>query len=167
MADIKQLCDSLREQVDATINPDNGLKSITGASTRLMFLSTIDAIEEAAKTGGGGGGGAEIVYVTTSQISAPLTEEQINANIAVWQKAKDAYDQNKTIPTIVFDLSSAFAALMGANMAYIVSPIQVMGGMDAETGESFGLAAFALDYMGKMYGVELAEDGIAVYQSMS
>ena len=166
MADITQMIADLRTMVNETINPENGLKSITGSSMNLAMNATIDAIEEAAKNGGGGGG-AEIVYATTSQISAPLTEEQINANIAVWQKAKDAYDQNKTIPTIVFDLSSAFAALMGDNMAYIVSPIQVMGGMDAETGESFGLAAFALDYMGKVYGVELAEDGIAVYQSMS
>lgn len=74
MADIKELCDSLREQVNATINPDNGLKSITGAATKLMFLNTIDAIEAAAQTGGGGS--AFVAYASLDE----LTAEQIDAN---------------------------------------------------------------------------------------
>ena len=76
MDDIKELCDSLREQVNATINPDNGLKSITGAATKLMFLNTIDAIEAAAQTGGGGGSSAFVAYASLDE----LTAEQIDAN---------------------------------------------------------------------------------------
>lgn len=165
MADIKQLCDSLREQVNATINPDNGLKSITGASTRLMFLNTIDAIEAAAQTGGGGGG-METIYATPAPETYPLTEEQVNANIAVWQKAKDAYGQGKTLPSVIVDLSSAYSAITNSNMAYVINPIQLMGSAD-ETGDVFGLAVFMRDYMDSIYVIELVSDGLATMQSMS
>mgnify|MGYP003289560562 CR=1 FL=1 len=161
MADITQMIADLREMVASSINPDNGLKSITGAATNLAFNAVIDAIDEAAKTGGGGGG-AEIVYATVSQESYPLTQEQITANIAVWQKAKNAYEQGRTIPQIVLDLSSSYSSLMGGNTAYVINPIQLIC---SENEVGFGLGAFAIDYMGKSLVFELGEDGIAFYQS--
>ena len=164
MADITQMIADLRGMVNDTINPDNGLKSITGSSMNLAMNALIDAIATAASTGGGGG--AEIVYATVSQESYPLTEPQIAANIAVWQKAKDAYEQGYTIPQIVIDLSSAYASIMGQNVAYVINPIQLMCA-EGENGEGFGLVAFAIDYMGKVATFELIEDGIAIYESMS
>ena len=164
MADITQMIADLRTMVNDTINPQNGLKSITGSSMNLAMNALIDAIATAASTGGGGG--AEIVYVTVSQDSYPLTQEQITANIAVWQKAKDAYEQGYTIPQIVIDLSSAYASIMGQNVSYVINPIQLMCA-EGENGEGFGLVAFAIDYMGKVATVELLEDGIAIYESMS
>ena len=165
MADITQMIADLRTMVNDTINPDNGLKSITGSAMNLAFNDVIDAIEEAAKNGGGGGG-AEVVYVTMSQESYPLTQEQITANIAVWQKAKDAYEQGLPMPQIVLDLSSTYASLTGQNFAYVINPIQLMGA-EGEIGEGFGLVAFSIDYMGQSAAIELGEDGIAAYQSMS
>lgn len=163
MADITQMIADLRTMVNDTINPDNGLKSITGAATNLAFNAVIDAIEEAASTGGGGG--AEIVYATMSQESYPLTEPQIAANIAVWQKAKDAYEQGKTLPSVIIDLSSAYSAASNSNMAYVINPIQLMG---QDTGVSgFGLAVTMRDYMDTILAVELTSDGIAIMQSMS
>lgn len=164
MADITQMIADLRTMVKDTINPDNGLKSITGAATNLAFNAVIDAIEEAASTGGGGG--AEIVYATMSQESYPLTEPQIAANIAVWQKAKDAYEQGKTLPSVIIDLSSAYSAISNSNMAYVINPIQLMGGQDTE-GLGFGLAVMMRDYMDTILAVELTSDGIAIMQSMS
>lgn len=164
MADITQMISDLRTMVNDTINPDNGLKSITGSSMNLAMNALIDAIATAASTGGGGS--AEIVYVTVSQDSYPLTQEQITANIAVWQKAKDAYEQGYTIPQIVIDLSSAYTSVMGQNVAYVINPIQLMCA-EGENGEGIGLVAFAIDYMGKVATVELLEDGIAIYESMS
>ena len=163
MADITQMIADLRGMVNDTINPDNGLKSITGSSMNLAMNALIDAIATAASTGGGGG--AEIVYATVSQDSNPLTQEQITANIAVWQKAKDAYEQGKTLPSVIIDLSSVYASLMGQNVAYVINPIQLMGA-EGENGEGFGLVAFAIDYMGKVAKVELIEDGTTIYESM-
>ena len=98
-------------------------------------------------TEGGGGGGAEVIYATPAAETYPLTESQIAANIAVWQKAKDAYEQGKTLPPVIIDLSSAYSAISNSNMAYVINPIQLIGGQD--TGElGFGLAVFAMDYMG-------------------
>lgn len=164
MADITQMIADLRTMVNDTINPDNGLKSITGSSMNLAMNALIDAIATAASTGGGGG--AEIVYATVSQDSYPLTQEQITANIAVWQKAKDAYEQGKTLPPVIIDLSSAYSAISQANMAYVINPIQLMGAAD-ETGEEFGLAVMMRDYMNSIYVIELVSDGLATMQSMS
>lgn len=159
MADITQMIADLRTMVASSINPDNGFKSITGAATNLAFNAVIDAIEEAAKTGGGGGGGAEIVYVTVSQESYPLTQEQITANIAVWQKAKDAYEQGLPIPQVVLDISSSYSSVMEGNISVVLNPFLLAG--KAETGEGFGLIAYTTDYMGEMLVFELGEDGIA------
>lgn len=161
MADIKQLCDSLREQVNATINPDNGLKSITGASTRLMFLNTIDAIEAAAQTGGGGG--METIYATPAPETYPLTEEQVNANIAVWQKAKDLYEQRLPLITFAIDMTSAYSDIAGAYTPVLYIPFWVMA---SENELGFGIGAFLTTMDGSKAVVELDNTGIAQLSQM-
>lgn len=165
MADITQMIADLREMVNDTINPENGLKSITGSSMNLAMTALIDAIAAAASTGGGGGG-AEVIYATVSAETYPLTESQIAANIAVWQKAKDAYEQGKTLPPVIIDLSSAYSAISNSNMAYVINPIQLMGSADG-TEDVFGLAVFMRDYMDSIYVIQMVSDGIATMQSMS
>ena len=161
MADIKQLCDSLREQVNATINPANGLKSITGASTRLMFLNTIDAIEAAAQTGGGGG--METIYATPAPETYPLTEEQVNANIAVWQKAKDLYEQRLPLITFAIDMTSVYSDIAGAYNPVLYIPFGVMAN---ENELGFGVDAFLTTMDGSKAVVELDNTGIAQLSQM-
>lgn len=108
MADITQMIADLREMVASSINPDNGLKSITGAATNLAFNAVIDAIEEAAKTGGGGGGATLKAYLTVDDQMNPIlpSETQMAANIKVLEGIRDAALAGADAPFFTIDIVS-------------------------------------------------------------
>lgn len=75
MADITTMISELREMVDASVNPNNGAKSITGQSVNLAMHAMINAIEEAAKTGSSGGGSGSAYFLPTEWMTQGYTPD--------------------------------------------------------------------------------------------
>ena len=99
--------DEIRDLIDSTITT-NGVKNITGQALNLALNEIVNAVAEAATTGGG----AKTLYVGSD--TAPLTEEQIASNVALYNEISTALS-NGEIPPQVNGI--AYIADLGGNIA--------------------------------------------------
>ena len=99
--------DEIRDLIDSTITT-NGVKNITGQALNLALNEIVNAVAEAATTGGG----AKTLYVGSD--TAPLTEEQIASNVALYNEISTALSNGEIPPQVN---GVAYIADLGGNIA--------------------------------------------------
>ena len=99
--------DEIRDLIDNTITT-NGVKNITGQALNLALNEIVNAVAEAATTGGG----AKTLYVGSD--TAPLTEEQIASNVALYNEISTALSNGEIPPQVN---GVAYIADLGGNIA--------------------------------------------------
>ena len=99
--------DEIRDLIDSTITT-NGVKNITGQALNLALNEIANAVAEAATTGGG----AKTLYVGSD--TAPLTEEQIASNVALYNEISTALSNGEIPPQVN---GVAYIADLGGNIA--------------------------------------------------
>ena len=99
--------DEIRDLIDNTITT-NGVKNITGQALNLALNEIANAVAEAATTGGG----AKTLYVGSD--TAPLTEEQIASNVALYNEISTALSNGEIPPQVN---GVAYIADLGGNIA--------------------------------------------------
>ena len=100
--------DEIRDLIDNTITT-NGVKNITGQALNLALNEIVNAVAEAATTGGGG---AKTLYIGSD--TAPLTEEQIASNVALYNEISTALSNGEIPPQVN---GVAYIADLGGNIA--------------------------------------------------
>ena len=99
--------DEIRDLIGNTITT-NGVKNITGQALNLALNEIVNAVAEAATTGGG----AKTLYVGSD--TAPLTEEQIASNVALYNEISTALSNGEIPPQVN---GVAYIADLGGNIA--------------------------------------------------
>lgn len=98
--------DEIRDLVDSTIN-ENGTKSITGKALNLALNEIVSAVETNVEEAlANAGSGTERIYANMDMSSGQLsvTEEQKALNAALYEKLKTAFETDKLIPNVGFQL---------------------------------------------------------------
>ena len=147
------------EAINSTI-VTNGQKGITAESLANIL------IEMASATPEGGGNGSLVVYIPfttdTLGVDAPLTSEQQSHNAEVYAKCLECFNNDVTLPSILFDLSSGYEVLMGKKVKYTEVPMMFIFTTE-ETEGVVGLAGVCQTLGMAM----IAEDGSVTIQEMS
>jgi hypothetical protein len=146
------------EAINSTI-VTNGQKGITAESLANIL------IEMASATPEGGGNGSLAVYIPltadTFGVDVPLTSEQQSHNAEVYAKCLECFNNDVTLPSILFDLSSSYEVMMGKKVKYNEVP-----SMTIFVSEEFeGIVGLAGECVLGM--VVVAEDGSVTIQQMS
>jgi hypothetical protein len=145
------------EAINSTI-VTNGQKGITAESLANIL------IEMASATPEGGGNGSLVVYIPltadTFGVDVPLTSEQQSHNAEVYAKCLECFNNDVTLPSILFDLSSAYEVMMGKKVKYNEVPSMTIF-VSEEIEGIVGLAGECVLGM-----VVVAEDGSVTIQQM-
>ena len=98
--------DEIRDLVDNTIN-ENGARSITGKALNRALNELVSAVETNVEEAlDNAGSGTERIYANMAPSSGEITvtEEQKALNAALYEKLKTAFETDKLIPNVGFQL---------------------------------------------------------------
>ena len=145
------------EAINSTI-VTNGQKGITAESLANILIEMTSATPE------GGGNGSLVVYIPLStdmfDVDIPLTSEQQSHNAEVYAKCLECFNNDVTLPSILFDLSSGFEVLMETKVKYTAVPTMLI----FTTEEIEGVVGLAGSF--EMGTAMIAEDGSVTIQQM-